>query len=204
MKKNIEVSESVYNQLADLAIGFDDTPNSVIERLIAASEQKNKKPDLLFLPEDEKRFKKLLLRDKKAEVALFKEDGSIEILVWQATKIHENSNLRANIWSGHLRNWKEKKVIKAEFSIYAKPVDHFKDKDFFEKCEVLSPIINVPYRILTEYEFEYRIAGGIGVKDLIVEFSDGQDLALLENSQYFDAQTKTIVVPQSATSYPFD
>lgn len=202
--KNIEVSETVYNQLAALVVGFGDTPNSVIERLIAASEQKNKRPNLSFLPEDEIKFKKLLLRDKKAEVALFKEDGAIEVLVWQATKIHENSNLRANIWSGHLRNWKEKKVIKAEFSIYTKPIDHFKDEHFFKICEILSPIINVPYRILIEYDFEYRTEGGTGVKDLIVELSDGQDLALLENNQYFNANSKTILVPQSATSYPFD
>lgn len=51
-----------------------------------------------------------------------------EVLTWNASKLHENSNLRANIWSGHLRNWKDKEVIRAEFSIYDLPKGSSKDK----------------------------------------------------------------------------
>lgn len=38
--KTIEISENVYKSLADLAIGFEDTPNSVIERLLTAFSNK--------------------------------------------------------------------------------------------------------------------------------------------------------------------
>lgn len=72
-------------------------------------------------------------------MALFKKNSTVEVLVWHASKIHEASNLRANIWSGHLCNWKEKEVVKAEFSIFEKPMDAFKDDEYFKICEVLSP-----------------------------------------------------------------
>lgn len=70
--KTIETSEEVYKGLADLIVGFDDTPNSVINRLLEESANKNIKPELGFYPSVERTFKKLLLRDKKAELVLYK------------------------------------------------------------------------------------------------------------------------------------
>ena len=202
--KTIEITDDVYKSLANLIVGFEDTPNSVIERLLNAFENKEKKPELVFYPEDEVKFKKLLMRDKKAEVTLFKKDGNVEISVWQATKIHDKSNLRANIWSGHLRNWKEKGVIKADFYIYERPTDTLLNRDFFTQCETLSPLLNVPYRFLIELEFEQTIQGPTGAKNLVIQLHDGQDLSVIQNNPYFDASSKRIVVPQSAINYPLD
>jgi hypothetical protein len=72
---------------------------------------------LSFYPDDERAFKALLLERKVAYGALYKEDGTVEHVVWSAERLRESSNLRGNIFSGYLRNWKEKGIIRAEFSL---------------------------------------------------------------------------------------
>lgn len=201
--KSIDVSESVYERLTKQIKSFDDTPNLVIERLLDEIEGINSKPKLVFYPDDEARFKRLLLRNRKAEVALFKNDGQIEVLVWNASKLQESSNIKANIWSGYLRNWEEKNIKKAEFSIYEKPIDHFKADDFFKLCEKLSPIINVPYKFLIEYDFEHDIETHKNTDTLILRFHDGQDFSLLEQNKFFNKSTKCIEVNQHEVDYPF-
>lgn len=194
--KTIEISESVYDRLAKKVIGFGDTPSLVIERMLDGIEGASVKPSLIFCPEDESHFKKLLLRDKLAEVALYKKNGEIEVLVWNASKLKESSNIKANIWSGYLRNWEAKEIKKAEFSIYGRPVDAFRDHDFFDFCKALSPHINIPYNNLIEYDFSHSVEEHDGESCLEIQFSDGQDLGLLTNSEYFESSSKRITIPQ--------
>lgn len=200
--KNIEVSDSVYERLAKKIIDFSDTPNSVIERLLNSAEDKVSKPNLCFYPVDEVKFKKLLLRDKKAEVALYKNSGEIEVLVWNASKLKDTSNIKANIWSGYLRNWEEKGIRKAEFSIYERPVDANRNTEFFLLCERLSPLINIPYKVLIELEFEQTIEELDGHEMLILQFYDGQNLDLLEHSPFFNSSMKRIEAYQHEIGYP--
>tara|TARA_R110000772_G_scaffold110305_8_gene213868 strand:+ start:2110 stop:2721 length:612 start_codon:yes stop_codon:yes gene_type:complete len=202
MMKTIEISEIVHDKLSKLVKGFGETPNSVIERLLNEAEGNNFKPSLIFYPEDETRFKKLLMRDKKAEVILYKDNGELEILRWNAVRFKESSNIKANIWSGYLRNWEAKGIKRAEFSIYEKPIDSFRDHEHFKLCETLSPLLNVPYKILIELEFEQSIENCDGEDLLMIQFHDGQNLTLLENNEYFDSLTNSIRIPQHNLNYP--
>ena len=199
--KTIEISESVYSRLSQLIQGFGDTPDSIIERLLNDAEGTKLKPRLTFYPEDESKFKKLLLRDKKAEVVLYTENGEIEVLKWSASKFKESSNVKANIWSGYLRNWEVKGITKAEFTIYERPIDALKDKKHFELCELLSPLLNIPYNILNTYNFEQSMEIIDGQDMLIVQFSDGQDFTLWNKSQYFNASSKRVEIPQQSINY---
>ena len=118
----------MYKKLESLAVGFD-TPASVIEKLVAlhgnieGADNKwteievSKKPQLIFYPDDEDDFIKLLVKNKKAFVKIYLKDSSSMIHEWTANKIKLSSNLRANIWSGYLRNWKNLEISKAEFAI---------------------------------------------------------------------------------------
>ena len=198
--KTIEISETVYDRLSQLIQGFGDTPNSIIERLLNEKGTKLK-PSLIFYPEDESKFKKLLLRDKKAEVVLYTENGKIEVLKWSASKFKESSNVKANIWSGYLRNWEVKGITKAEFTIYEMPINALKDKKYFELCELLSPLLNIPYNILNTYNFEKSTAIIDGQDMLIVQFSDGQDFTLWDKNQYFNASTKRVEIPLQSINY---
>ena len=200
--KTIEITESVYDRLATKITGFGDTPSLVIERLLNDVEGSSVKPSLIFYPENESEFKKLLLRDKVAEVALYKKNGEVDVLSWNASKLKESSNIKANIWSGYLRNWEEKGIIKAEFAIYTRPVDGFRDHQFFDLCKTLSPLINVPYKNLIEYDFSHTIEERDGENVLEVQFSDGQNLDLLENNEYFASPSKRLTIPQHCLNYP--
>jgi hypothetical protein len=124
----IRISDTLYKRLEDLAKGFD-TPTGVIERLLDQSEGHHstksnsammpttRKPELVFIPGDEEEFKALLIKKQMAHVLLSKSDGSAQSLVWKAGRFGKTANLRGNIFSGYLRNWKEKGIVKAEFAI---------------------------------------------------------------------------------------
>lgn len=104
----IEISDSTYNRLEKLAEGFD-TPDTVISRLLDSVEGTvESKPEIVLCPSDEEHFKRLLLRDQLAEVAIYKSDMSREVSQWVAKRFTESSNLKANLWSGYLRDWKKK------------------------------------------------------------------------------------------------
>ena len=123
----IRISDELYERLESQAIGFD-TPAALIERLLdkcdgiekSVSPESPKRPDLIFSPSDEDKFKKLLLRKKSAAVKLHKVDGSIENRSWNADRLSETSNVRGNLWSGLLRGWKKKGIVKAELTIAEK------------------------------------------------------------------------------------
>ena len=50
-----------------------------------------------------------------ATVTLHYFDGDTSDGTWPPSRFTEQSNLRANIWSGYLRGWKDKGIVKAEF-----------------------------------------------------------------------------------------
>jgi len=123
----IRIPESLYKRLENLAEGFD-TPANVIEKLLNQYSDDglsvddleaipSKKPQLVFYPENDDDFKDLLITHKKAYIRLHKKDGTIENIIWKANRFSKNSNLRGNLWSGYLRGWKAKGVIKAELAI---------------------------------------------------------------------------------------
>lgn len=120
MPKSINVSDEIYRRLEGLAIGFD-SPERVIERLLneidsSSSRLTESKPTLTFIP-DEQTFKNELLAKKRAQVVLHLRDGQRDVLQWNASRFQPSSNLRANLWSGILRNWKEKGIVSAELSV---------------------------------------------------------------------------------------
>ena len=128
----IRVSEELFTRLESHAIGFD-TPSAVIERLLDKYDGVNKdqkvdlvdidkeytyvKPELIFNPTNEDEFKRRLLQEKQANVVIYLSNGSIEEYKWIANKFSDSSNLRGNLWSGFLRGWKKKGIVKAELSI---------------------------------------------------------------------------------------
>ncbi|MGL4715725.1 MAG: hypothetical protein ACRCWL_07420 [Aeromonas sp.] len=112
---SIEISKSTFDRLSSLAVGFD-TPDAVINRLINHSlGQSETKPRIMFIP-SEAEFKRLLLQTRVAEAKIYHSDGRHFVVPWNATKLQSSSNLRANLWSGFLRNWKQKKISKVELS----------------------------------------------------------------------------------------
>lgn len=76
------------------------------------------KLSIIFVPEDEVAFKNLLVEKGEAFVRLRKLDGSVEpIARWNATRFRNTSNLRGNLFSGYLRNWKQREIVEAVFAI---------------------------------------------------------------------------------------
>ena len=112
---SIEISKSTFDRLASQAAGFD-TPDAVINRLIDHSlGQSDVKPSIIFIP-SEAEFKSSLLQTRVAEARVYHTDGNHYVLPWNAKKLQSSSNLRANLWSGLLRNWKQKKISRVELS----------------------------------------------------------------------------------------
>lgn len=135
----IRISDELYNKLEKLAVGFD-TPTAVIERLVNihgnvdvsqekwAGSKALKKPELVFYPSEDE-FKFQLIEKKVASVVLYMKDGSSESLEWRANRFSSDSNLRANLWSGYLRGWEEKGIVKAEFTVHG----DMQTKEYFPK-----------------------------------------------------------------------
>ena len=132
---DITLSDATYDRLATLARGFE-TPEQVINRLIDAVQADPKtKPQLLLCPADEDEFRNALLVSKQAKVEMFKKDGTCETGIWKARSISSESNILSNIWSGYLRNWKEKGIVRAVFTVQDDPavsdvVDRAEWKDY--------------------------------------------------------------------------
>lgn len=120
----IRISDELYARLESHAVGFD-TPAALIERLLdkcdgietAKPAPSSTKPALLFSPPDEALFKQQLLNKKQASVVLHKANGTVENRTWNATRLSAKSNLRGNLWSGLLRGWKKKGIVKVELTI---------------------------------------------------------------------------------------
>lgn len=109
---NIEISEEINQRLSTHRVGFE-TQEQVIERLLDHYEDKlnQDRPVVKFLP-NESEFKRHLVQKKSAWKELHFNDGSVKVEEWVASQFKETSNLRANIWSGPLRDWKSKSILK--------------------------------------------------------------------------------------------
>src|SRR3989338_9033625 len=108
----IRVTYELYRRLEAKAQGFD-TPSSVIERLLDASEGDTtprsftetstaSRPLLEFYP-GKPTFKAHLVSQKPGKVVLHYANGREEERTWHAQRFTASSNLRGNIWSGYLR-----------------------------------------------------------------------------------------------------
>ncbi|EOG7736462.1 hypothetical protein ACLIN6_002995 [Vibrio cholerae] len=127
MPVTISISDDVYGRLEALAVGFD-TPERVIERLLdsveeSGSKSTGNKPALTFVP-DEPAFKNELIARKKAQVVLHLKNGDRDVIHWNASRFQPSSNLRANLWSGILRNWKDKGIVSAVLSVLPQRINH--------------------------------------------------------------------------------
>lgn len=113
----IEIPENLYVRLGRHTEGFE-TPASVIERLLDAYDknQKQKKPEIIFVP-DEKRFRLQLLQKQSAWKLFEFSDSTSHLEQWNANRFTESSNLRANLWSGSLRDWQTKGIVRLTLSI---------------------------------------------------------------------------------------
>ncbi len=110
MIMKIEISQKTYERLSELAKGFD-TPDAVINRLLdSVTKVPERKPTITFDPSNELDFKAALLDTRLAEVCISYTDKPTQFLVWNAEKFKDSSNLKANLWSGFLRGWKEKGI----------------------------------------------------------------------------------------------
>ncbi|EKN3342808.1 hypothetical protein ACQ8YR_002631 [Yersinia enterocolitica] len=144
----ITISDAVYKRLEQHATGFD-TPEQVILRLLNLAEgTSTSKPELVFSPIDDKAFKSAFLASGHAEIALYYNSGKRDVLRWEAKRFSDDSNLRANLWSGHLRNWKDKGIIKAEFS--ALPRETSDPEDETIQTRIIAHAINLKYEELDE------------------------------------------------------
>jgi hypothetical protein len=202
MIKTIEISQDTFERLEEQVIGFSDTPDSVISRLLDGLENKtDKKPELIFLPEDEEQFKKLLIRDQIAEITLYKKDGSRIVLVWNAKRFSESSNLRANLWSGQLRDWKSKEIVKAELRIYCQPTNN-DNKSEFQICRVISPIFNIPFDELLAMDFDFQVEGHSHDAKLKINFHDTCTENQLKDIPGINLHDKSVIVRQHEIDYP--
>lgn len=153
----IDISEKTYERLSKLVVGFD-SPDAVINRLIDKTlNYAEKKPEVFFKPEDEVVFKRELLKSRKAEVCIYKSDGTYMIMLWNASKLQEESNLRANLGSGFLRDWKKKNIVKIELEVLSGGEDeqmlklaHALDLRYIE-------LIGLKPKIHKEDEYNYLI-----------------------------------------------
>ncbi|HAV1550010.1 TPA: hypothetical protein JG805_003781 [Vibrio parahaemolyticus] len=178
----IEISDSTYKRLEKLVEGFD-TPDAVISRLLDSVEGAvESKPEIIFYPSDEEHFKRLLLRDQLAEVAIYKSDMTREVSQWVAKRLTESSNLKANLWSGYLRDWKKKGITKIELSIYPKPT-HIDDTLEFERDKKLALTLGLTFNEMRELDGDYEIDTNESndglVYEYIVRFHDSCDSSIL-------------------------
>jgi hypothetical protein len=141
MKKTIEISSELHLRLGKIAQVFE-TEQNVIERLVDfyeskffsngvalstdhATEQTLSLPltrefhklEVNYYPRDLKQFKSFLLKTKKAWVKLSYKDGSATIYEWNSLRFSETSDVRGNLNSGYLRDWREKGIVRADVAI---------------------------------------------------------------------------------------
>lgn len=113
----IDISDKLYNRLAQHVVGFEQ-PENVIERILNDYEGRKvlNKPEIIFVP-NEDTFKDDLLIKKEAWKHFEFVDGSTSDERWVANRFSEDSNLRANLWSGSLRDWQVKGIKSLTLSI---------------------------------------------------------------------------------------
>lgn len=153
MAVSILVSDEIFKRLEIRAVGFD-TPERVIERLldeVDSGTTQEKKPTISFYP-NECTFKSELLVHKRAEIVLHMRNGEREVIHWNANRFKPSSNLRANLWSGYLRGWKEKEIVSAELSVLERGTAE--PGDDTELCVAIANNINWTFDEVQEYFIE--------------------------------------------------
>ncbi|MEZ8193186.1 hypothetical protein [Vibrio sp. 1F279] len=119
----IDITTETYQRLSELVQGFD-SPDAVINRLIdEVTKQPKEKPIVIFNPSNEEKFKGELLSTKLAEVCLHYTNTTPLFFPWNAQKLKDTSNLKANLWSGFLRDWKKKGITKIELTVLSNDAD---------------------------------------------------------------------------------
>ncbi|MDR0529474.1 MAG: hypothetical protein LBG69_07705 [Zoogloeaceae bacterium] len=109
-----DIPDFVQNPRIDLAELLGNQPLLILQPT-HLPEQSPRKPELIFKPSEDA-IKQQLIRGGVVYVTLYKKDGSEEHKEWKGNNFIEKSNLRGNIWSGYLRNWEQKGIVKAVFS----------------------------------------------------------------------------------------
>ena len=143
MSPNIELSDTIYERLASHAQGFD-TPERVIERLLFSYENGGThtpqevvktpadsvlhRPEPVFYPGNIEEFKQLLMAQKHVYRRISFQDGTSKLSIWKAGRIDAQSNILGNIYSGVLRDWKQKGITKAEFAIKQQDLPTIQDE----------------------------------------------------------------------------
>ncbi|MCO6356829.1 hypothetical protein GBO14_19130 [Pseudoalteromonas shioyasakiensis] len=166
---NFSVSKSTYKRLEKHAVGFNDTADRAINRLLDLVENSKEnttelKPELTFTEQidggyrglDADEFKSKLVKVQKAEVVIHYADGSHKVKIWTANKFNRESKLLANIWSGPLRDWKKKGIVRAELEIYN---DKF-IKELGHSVTLVrrvSKLLNIPTRLLIQSNVKIEI-----------------------------------------------
>jgi hypothetical protein len=121
----------------------------------------------------------LLVKTRIAEVVLYKSDGTRAINYWNANKLTTNSNLRGNIWSGLLRNWKAKGVVSANFTVNPS----HKNNPEFERDQILASELGLTFSEINEIDEDYELTKYIDndgrVYDYEIRFFDNVDPKIL-------------------------
>lgn len=175
---DISISDATYSRLEKKAIGFD-TPEQVIIRLLDQSDGITmKKPEIIFYP-NEDIFKKDLLDKKRAEITIYHKNGNRDIILWEAKRFTEKSNLRANLWSGYLRNWSEKGIVKVEIATLPNEKNHPEDE--IAKIRLIAHAIGLKYDEMEELEGSYDMENSNNYgTELFIEFNDDAPKEILD------------------------
>ena len=76
----------------------------------------NNNCEIELLP-NETKFREKLLEFHKAKWTILYSNGKSKKGIWDAKNISKTSNIKGNIRSGYLRNWKENGIVKAIFEV---------------------------------------------------------------------------------------
>lgn len=157
----INLTDETFKRLEAKAMGFD-TPEKVIKRLLDEVDGKTSKPELIFEPSDEDEFKRQLIETREAEIAIYYADGKRKISHWDAKNFSSRSNLRGNLWSGYLRDWKRRNIIRAELAILPIAVKTHKDDDN-DNTKDIALAIGLKYKELALIDGYYEIHEDDGI-----------------------------------------
>lgn len=186
MKNTIELTQTTFARLEQLAVGFD-TPEAVIIRLLDNIDGRTEtKPTLHFDPTDENEFKLRLIESKEAEVVIYKNDETREIVRWKANRLRESSNLRGNLWSGLLRGWKSKKIKSVELSILPQGINV--PDDDTEQRKSLAQELGLTFNEVSQLDYdisEDSSNDGL-VYNYIVQFDENCDKEILVRIEGLD------------------
>ncbi|EPM4947192.1 TPA: hypothetical protein NJ372_003533 [Vibrio parahaemolyticus] len=122
----IELSQETYLRLGKHVIGFE-TPDNVICRLLDFYESRTvtEKPELVFIPSEDE-FRQCLINQKQAWKVFQYADGRVSTEEWSAQQFGEHSNLKSNIWSGALRGWKNKGIVRLTLTTEKPDIESFR------------------------------------------------------------------------------